>query len=326
MLKKVLKKVIPKKIRFYVRHKKAKFIHRERKLSFGQENPKKTFYIIDSSRHAKDGIFSLAVRFSTHIEYALSKNYIPIIDMQNHDNQYLDGMGTGKENAWEYFFEQPCGFNLSQIKNSKNIIIAGLFSSEKRLNFLNYNRDFDSQLFLEFKKIFQKYIKFNETTKNYINEEEQMIKNKRVLGVLARGTDYVLKKPSGHAIQPNAIELIEKAKETMQTYNLDFVYLATEDENIFENFSKEFGEKLLHNNQKRIKLSEQDLTDGKLLVDFNFGRERDKYHLGLEYIASIYVLSRCKYFIGGFTSGTISVMLMTLGFEYRYVYDLGIYP
>ncbi|MDR2593215.1 MAG: hypothetical protein LBC87_00385 [Fibromonadaceae bacterium] len=322
----MLKKIIPKKIWLYARQKKTRFIHREKKISFGLENPKKTFYIIGSSIHSNDGIFALAIRYSTHIEYALSKNYIPIIDMQNYDNQYLDGIGTGKENAWEYFFEQPCGFDLSQIRNSKNIIIAGLFASEKMLTFLYYNRDFDSQLFLEFKKVFQKYIKFNEVTKNYINEKEQIIKDKRVLGVLARGTDYILKKPSAHPIQPDAFELIEKTKETMQKYNLDFVYLATEDESIFENFSKEFGEKLIHNNQKRIKLTEQDLTDGKLLVDFNFGRERDKYHLGLEYIASIYILSRCKYFIGGFTSGTISVMLMTQGFEYKYVYDLGCYP
>ena len=54
----------------------------------------------------------------------------------------------------------------------------------------------------------------------------------------------------------------------MPEYN--YIYLATEDLNIFEKFKKSFGENLLFTEQTRVK------TDiNKMLIDVKFEREND---------------------------------------------------
>lgn len=46
---------------------------------------------------------------------------------------------------------------------------------------------------------------------------------------------------------------------------------------------------------------------------------------GLEYLSQIIILSRCDCFVAGLTSGTIGAMLLTNGYEYSYIFDLGLY-
>ena len=52
------------------------------------------------------------------------------------------------------------------------------------------------------------------------------------------------------------------------------------------------------------------------------------YNLGCDYILSMYILSKCKYFIGGKTYGTMGAYLMSDMFknqQYVYLFDCGLY-
>jgi hypothetical protein len=319
---KILKGFLPYGlVAYYIKKQKVK--DREKRTSYGTENPDKTFYIT-SVVDQRGGLFWMILFNLSRIAYALEKGWVPIVDWQNQPNQYLEKNGLHKENAWEYYFEQPCNYNLNSIKRSKNVI-KGIGSLSIDNLILDCYIETNDEYFSYLKKIFKQYIRFNESTYNYIdNEYRTVLKDKnKVLGVLCRGTDYVLRKPEGHPIQPEPEKVIKKAKEVMNDKRLDYIYLASEDQEIFEFFRKEFGEKLLTNKQDRF--TKQELVKLTHLYQIKHEREKDKYLLGLEYLSSMYILSKCHSFISGRTRGATGVLLMTDGFDYQYIWNLGIY-
>lgn len=267
------------------------------------------------------GLFSYVITNLGNISKVLKQGKIPVIDMQTYSNAYLEEKDKGKKNAWEFFFEQPCGVSLEDIKGEQ----------VEELTSVTRNRPNDSMsFFLNEKKrkywqeLSKKYLRLNKETEKIIASKEQQIfgknKKERILGILCRGTDYVALKPFRHPVQPTPDEVIEKAKEVMKRQNCDKIFLATEDEEILKKFQKEFKDKLLYNDQKRFRN-----TDTKYLADIHFNRKNDAYLKGIEYLTTIVLLSRCDCFIAGRTSGTIGVMLFTDGFDYMYFWDKGRY-
>ena len=49
----------------------------------------------------------------------------------------------------------------------------------------------------------------------------------------------------GHPVQPDILDVMDKVSDVMKKENCDAVYLATEDEMIFEKFRERFGDKLI---------------------------------------------------------------------------------
>ncbi len=76
----------------------------------------KTYYII---RRADPmvGLFSNYIVFAGHIRFALANGLLPVIDMRNFPNAYLEPKLLGKENAWEYYFRQPFDISLEEAYN-----------------------------------------------------------------------------------------------------------------------------------------------------------------------------------------------------------------
>ena len=89
--------------------------------SLGTDNQDKKFLVFGQGMNINDGLMYIMINVLTYLNYFTKKKYILVIDMQNNDNQYLDGLGIGKENAWEYYFEQPYVYSLDSIKTSKNV-------------------------------------------------------------------------------------------------------------------------------------------------------------------------------------------------------------
>jgi len=319
---KILSGFLPYGLIVYLK-KKQKTKQKEKKTSYGSENPDKIFYVTGVVEQ-RSGLFWMLL-FNLHrIAYALKKGWIPIVDWQNQPNQYLENIDLHKENAWEYYFEQPCNYNLVSIIHSKNIIRGNGPLSIDRL-ILDCYLETNDEYFPYIKKIFKQYVRFNAFTRNYIeNEYKTILESKdNVLGVLCRGTDYARLKPVGHPVQPEPEKVIKKAKEVMTDKQLDYIYLATEDQDIYELFRKEFGDKLITNKQDRF--TKREMAKEQYLYQIKHDREKDKYLLGLEYLSSMYLLSKCNSFIGGRTRGATGVLLMTNGFDYQYIWNLGIY-
>lgn len=295
---------------------------KERKVSYGQENADKTFYVIGYGKSARDaGLFWLVLVYFAHIVEAVERGYIPVVDLQNYDNQYLAKNKLHKENAWEYYFEQPMGYTLRDIRKSKNVVLSRKDSYPEK-----YLHNLDNKEVLAYlRKLYGKYVRFNKSTLNYLKGEYKRILKgkKKVLGVLCRGTDYTIKKTANHFIQPSPQEMIKKAKDIMLRKKCTHIYLATEDQNNYDLFKRHFGRKLLTNEQ--IRFSQQDMSGARYLSRINF-KEGSKQLIGLQYLSTLNLLSKCACFISGVTAGRNGVHLMSSKFEYTYTYWLGHYP
>lgn len=304
---------------------KRKIKYRERKTSYGDKNPDDVFYII--GQHDKTcGLWWIINKVIMHIAYAEEKGYIPVVDYLTFQTQYHMPSEIGKVNVWEKFFEQPSGICLKDISESKNIILSDQYSAPNK-KYLMGNTDFYTDLDRReyFRRIFDKYIRFTTETENLLEERRRKIipNNKKVLGILCRGTDYLLKRPKDHPIQPQPQTVISMAKEALNKYECDYIFLATEDADILALFKKSFPNKLLFIDQKRV--SHEEMKNVERVMAVNVKINDNRYEMGLNYLTATYILSKCDCFIGGRTGGTKGVLLMTKGFEYEYVFNLGFY-
>ena len=105
---------------------------RERRVSHGKENPDKIFFVIRRAR-CKAGLFSLVMTNMGLVKYALDKGYIPVIDMQSERNTYLEEEQVGRENAWEFYFEQPCGYSLKDIERNGCVYTLELEETKNKM-------------------------------------------------------------------------------------------------------------------------------------------------------------------------------------------------
>jgi len=332
VLKNIIKLLIPEFIRKSIREEIYFYKIRDRKVKLGNDNKDKTFLVIrDDNRFS--GIGSILSLVITNIIYARKLGYIPVVDLLNVESQYHDKVKVGVENAWEYYFLQPSNYNLQDISNSKNVIISIGESGNKKIinkrNIANKIYLFDKEninVILEYKKYYKEYIKFiPEIKEKFENDYIKILKNKgRVLGVIGRGTDFISKKPKNHRVIPEPSVLLNKVIEIYKQEKFDYIYLATEDNDIFKLFKDEFSDKMLDNEQKRI--SQSDIENHYRLSDaeFDYG-ERQKYKLGIDYLSSINLLSKCSGICGGVTSATAIAYIMSNGYEFEYFFDLGIY-
>lgn len=95
--------------------------------------------------------------------------------------------------------------------------------------------------------------------------------------------------------------------------------MATEEQKILETLKRKYNSDLLYSDQKRITHTDKYLNDTPEFVNRS-GRTR-----GIEYLKSIYLLSKCNGLVAGRTSGTVGAVLMSKGYEFQYVFSLGRY-
>lgn len=320
-----LKQIISKNFPFIVKIYNV-YHNRERKVSFGNENPDKTFYVFGVPDNS-GGMWWHINKVLMHLGYCEDKGYIPVIDMQNYKSQYHEEQEVGKVNIWELFFEQPAGYNLKDIENSKNIILSKKKPAPSKKYLMGHSPFYDNEnRIMYFHTLFKKYIHFNVFTQRYLDGYyNRYIKGKNVIGVLCRGTDYLILKPKNHPIQPNPVNVIRDVKEAMKTYSCDYVFIATEDNDILDMFKNEFGDHLLYVEQNRV--SKKEMSPNSYLAAINIKKNKglDTYSKIIGYLTATYLLSKCDCYIAGRTGGSKGVLIMSEGFKYKKVYDLGMY-
>ena len=297
----------------------TKWKWRQRKVSYGKENQDKTFFVIRRAT-CKVGLFSHVMTNMGLLDDAVRKGYIPVIDMQNTDNTYLEPGQVGNVNAWEFYFRQPAGYGLEDIAHSKNIILSDGIITEKN-DYPDIHIVNNEDRLLRWRNVFQKYLKIEDNLlKEFQLEKEKKFGNNRVLGVLARGTDYVNLRPRNHPVQPTAVQIMEKAKEVMDRFSCTYIFLATEDQAIYEAMKKQFGDRLLS-----VETTRYITTGDENINDMHGRRSADRYLKGKEYLMSVWLLSECNCLVAGNVGGTHGALLMSSGYEYSYIFDLGLY-
>lgn len=248
--------------------------------------------------------------------------------MQHSASLFFKDGRVYKDNVWEYFFEQPANVTLKDLDENSLIIM------KDRKDILPYYNSAPSiytdikkykEYFLKHYKTFE-LIKFNKETQEYLDEiySKTIGTETEVLGIILRGTDYTSLRPPLHKIQPDIKDVIKKAKELYKRFHYKKIWVSTEDEDVYQIFKKEFSNILIDNFQYKYK-SRKNLGIAEYPHE---DRKEHYYNLSREYLTSMYILSKCKYLIGGWCGGTLGVFNLSRGFDnqsYVYLWNIGTY-
>ena len=240
----------------------------------------------------------------------LLKGYTPFIDLKN--RKY-------GETNWDTFFMQPFGVDL---RNSTSFNGGG-YSQEELSYGYYFHTPYIKHHYNRWCKVFNKLVVLNADTEQYINDEYKKIidSRSRILGVLCRGTDYIGHK--GLPIQPKIEEVINDCKVWMNKYNYEKIYLATESEDIYNQFITAFPDKVITNKRDYYdkKMHDEELN---LIGEVHFNRANDNYLKGLYYLSSLVILARCNALLAGNCGGTLfSLFYNNRKYERFKIYNLG---
>ena len=296
----------------------------QKRYSLGSDYLDKTFYLIRRPNHW--GIMSMIIVFLNHIDYAINRGWIPVIDLKTVKNLYNGFNIQSNINGWELFFRQPTEFGLEDIKNASNIV-------SNPFKLVNKNAlTIDSGLLLNRNKLnhwqmlVKQHIRFSDELNEYIEKSKKMIfaniDPEEVLGIYSRGTDYITLRPKNHPIQPSPELIIEHIEPYLEEGLFKRIYLVTEDQEIFNKFNNVYGDILITMDAKRYSRSDQ------LIAMDSEMNERDPKINGFEYLTSMLLLNECGGFVGGITGGTMGMMLFNnpdKKREIEYFFDLGCY-
>lgn len=256
------------------------------------------------------------VLYTLHgIRFAIENGYIPVVDWQNCKLPQYDSENVGKENVWEYFFEQPCDVNVKTAYKSNNFNVLDNIENFDYQNWLNvekftYFYDVD---IMEWRKYFQKYVRIKDEVKAYFAQYDRkygLDDKSSMIGILARGTDYAGLRPIGH-LKPIPIndifEQIDRQQERKK------IFLATEDKSILEKFEERYPE-VYSMNIQRYEHSGNNVLN-------NIYRNEDGYKRDINYLHSLHLISKCPIGIYAACGGSIVASLMRKdeGTYYRYL-------
>lgn len=303
---------------FYLVEKMPEHLWRE--VSWGTEFQHKRFLVI-RRRDRYAGLFSYFYTNLCWMLYACDHGMIPVVDMQTHRNLYQRWRDWRRVNSWELFFEQPFGYSLPDISRAAHVLVAtGVDPDVCKLpvDVWDSSPGANSRL-RSVREFVREHMKVKTSRlEAYQNEEFESALSSGVLGVFARGTDYVTVKPRGSTVQPSAEMVIAKVREyLLDGHKSERVYLVTEDPFVASQFKKAFGDRLILSKQEPLKY------DGGLLGDNS--EVVGAVDRGLAYLKAIIDLSRCRSMIAGRANGAAGAMLLTAGYDYTYFFDLGSY-
>lgn len=161
---------------------------------------------------------------------------------------------------------------------------------------------------------------------------EAVLPEEKVLGVLARGTDYVRMNLGDDRIHATVEQMVPRIREWMTEGGYKKIFLATEDQDIFDKMRKEFPNEIIAIAQERHSVMEFKEKDSNLIFDFEKKiREGKEYDDALEdttvnYFYALYILSKCDAFIcSGQCNGWDVVRSFNHGrFDKQYKFTVGI--
>ena len=248
------------------------------------------------------GFFALVRRVLDALYFCDCFSLEPFITFSN-DSLYYDVSMPQDRNVFDYYFEQPC-FSDSNIFKTKRTVVKYAWRNRLKAEALNKGDAYQvsEEYIVQMARIMKKYLHFNKETQKLIDEQLKLREvNQEVLGVHIRGTDYKLNcRNHPRYIPPEAYYgYIDSA---LKEYGFKKIYIATDDEEILQQFLKRYG------GEKVIFSQNNTRSSGTCGVHTAAGpkREHHKYLLGIEVICDMCTLAAC----GGILSGLSQVSLM----------------
>ncbi len=144
-----------------------------------------------------------------------------------------------------------------------------------------------------------------------------VIRGRKALGVLIRGTDYVASKLGGVRQMASVEQMITTIREWAARDGYEVIFLATEDETALEQMREAFGDKLIAVAQERHTLEE--FTDVRIINDLEKKLYQEEEYdsrvmdTTINYFYALYLLFRCKGFIASGQCNGVDIVLSLNG-------------
>ena len=249
-------------------------------------------------------IFSALGFVMNWIAYADKKGWTPVMRTD-----------TDTDVTWETLWKQPGSVSLEEAEAmnhyeaTEEYIISqnpGVLRSKSEIRY--------------WQALFRKYIVLSDYAQAYVKEHSAFIKDySDVIGVMCRGTDYTSQRPKNHPVQPEIPQVFEVVDRMRSQYQVNHVFLATEDFRIVDRFREKYGDSLLLIDDEYI---DYDPDKMKWTYDYQLTFTQTKI---MNYFTNMYIISKCPYYVSGIASGILGGLYMGDGFRELYVFDLGKY-
>jgi hypothetical protein len=276
------------------------------------------------------GLFSNYMLILEHLFLYPDNEYF--VDWKNFKTFYNEKNSIlGTKNAFEYYWQQPIESNLKHIYKKRNYYITNDRSDYGKFNFNELNTMLDSDNLKRLHKCALK-IPLNKHTDNHIKDTfKNLLKGMNTIGVSHRSTDYTNLQQVGHYVQPTINDLILEVRKFYKLEQFEQIFISSDDYLAIEEFKQNIGLDVPVVSSKRSLVNSNFYgrkynKNKDLITETSAERENDLYLFGLEYLTDVYLLSKCEYFIGGFTSGSAAVLVLNNDkFKFKYLFNLGRY-
>ena len=287
------------------------------------DSKKPTYYII---RHMNETAQLSEIYRATagHIWYALSKGWLPVVDMQNYPNAYLAPEKLGEENSWEYYFEQPLRIGLEQAYNGENVVLSDGYKVETCPDYSKALLERIDDRLTEWRMLVKwGFLKVKPSLAEEITgiREELFLPKDRVLGVILRGKDSSAEKIAGEPVRPSAEFAAKVAAAKFKDWKCGKIFLVTDDPNAIEMFRNKFGDKCTLLDQLDVEYYNSDT----MVESENSAPENEFFARGKKYLTQMMLLSACDSFLAERCTDATNAMLMAKKFANTYFFNLGNY-
>ena len=150
---------------------------------------------------------------------------------------------------------------------------------------------------------------------------DAVFENKRMLGILLRGSDYIASGMSGASAPVTAEAALPKIRDWMSSDGYDGIFLATEDQDILDRMREAFPGKIVAVSQERYSI--RDFTEAGTISELDSIRHKgEEYDAWMEdslvnYFYALYLLSRCESFMYSGQCGGVVLTKSLCSSEFR---------
>lgn len=250
----------------------------------------------------------------------LYRGYLPMVEVPG---------GEGLDNLWGAFFKQPYEFLGVDYHHIENRVDH--FYEMEPVWGPGYKANLIPRELMCATNLYRELVVLNDDSREYIEKEiSEIIGEKKILGVLVRGTDLGNAHPANHPVQPELEQVLSDVEAEMNTGEYDAIYLASDEKSMEDIFRDQFPAEVILTNHRHYMndlYKEASKTENDaVLTDVMVENKIDFYTYGLEYLSSLYILSKCESLIAGNTLGSSAALFLNNGNYKRYtLYDLGFY-
>lgn len=298
--------------------------------SFGNLNKGKIIYLYDVNDSVGMGFFAVYRNMIEACFFAELYGFIPVFHWGK-DFPYSESHVTinGETDSYQQFFKQPSNLNYAEARQSFAVMISSgnkrslsrkLLFGKPDIESIEYSMD--QEYFKKMSEYSKKYIHMNDMISESISSDiHKLLGSKKTLAVHVRikvfqhGIDR-------HPVAASLEKYIEMTKKALKQNNFEQIFLATEESETVDIFSRTFGDQVVFYDDV-LRMSDGNVTyvEGK--------RENHKYRLGYEVLRDMHTMAKCSGLIGGLSQVAFCTQITKYesgqDFEFKQIFDLGVH-